>query len=169
MLRNLWWLSHLLHIPWNRRQTIRTAALKEKKKNTELCAWSSLKNHHIISDVQLHTMTKQREGPPCESTEANHTNPALQRGEWDSSQLSVQGDVRGQPHSPKLIQNCWCLSLNQYSALNSLPRRQRMFSSIILWGFLLVLFRSPRVLVPSKCSKENPVSSPRGYNKVILV
>ena len=73
-------------------------------------------------------MTKQREGLPCERTEANCTNPALQRGEWDSSQLSVQGDVRGQPHSPVLIQNCWCLSLNQYSALNSLPHPQRMFS-----------------------------------------
>lgn len=110
--------------------------------------------HHFRCATSHNDKAKRK--PSLVRAQKQTTNPALQRGEWDSSQLSVQGDMRGQPHSPKLIQNCCCLSLNQNSALNSLPCRQRMFISIILWVFLLVLFRSPRVLVPSKCSKDNP-------------
>lgn len=100
MLRNLWWLRHLLHIPWNRRQIIRTAALKGKKilRSVLGALWKIITSFQICNFTQWQNKEKALLG---ESTEANHTNPALQRGEWDSSQLSVQGDTRGQPHIPK--------------------------------------------------------------------
>lgn len=66
MLRDMWWLHNDLYIsPCEGDRLLEHLLLRKKKKNTELCAWGFLKNHHqIISGMQLHTMTKQRKSAP---------------------------------------------------------------------------------------------------------